>query len=115
MPKLSMVAYDPAPPRIHGDFAIHAGAYTFAWAGADGKMTETRARFTFAYRRENGKWVMIEHHSSAMPKAPPGLKPVSIRLKREVFELVQGVYFLPLGALLAHLHICFFFTGALPL
>ncbi|CAN0127043.1 unnamed protein product, partial [Ectocarpus sp. 12 AP-2014] len=28
MPKLSMVAYDPAPPRIHGDFAIHAGAYT---------------------------------------------------------------------------------------
>ncbi|CAM9370058.1 unnamed protein product [Ectocarpus sp. 13 AM-2016] len=75
MPKLSMVAYDPAPPRIHGDFAIHAGAYTFAWAGADGAMTETRARFTFAYRRENGKWVMVEHHSSAMPTAPPGLKP----------------------------------------
>ncbi|CAN0009569.1 unnamed protein product [Ectocarpus fasciculatus] len=74
MPKLSMVAYDPAPPRIHGDFAIHAGAYTFAWE-VDGAMKETRARFTFAYRREGGKWVMIEHHSSAMPTAPAGLKP----------------------------------------
>lgn len=88
MPKLSMVAYDPAPPRIHGDFAIHAGAYTFAWE-VDGAMKETRARFTFAYRREGGKWVMIEHHSSAMPTAPAGLKPVSICRGRSRMRLIR--------------------------
>lgn len=78
MPKLSLVAYDPEPPVIHGKCALHAGAYTFAWE-VDGKMKETRARFTFGYRLEDdGKWVIIKHHSSAMPTAPPGLKPVPV-------------------------------------
>ncbi|CAM9090501.1 unnamed protein product, partial [Scytosiphon promiscuus] len=74
LPKLRLVAYDPVPPRVHGKFAVHAGAYTFAWQGADGETVQTRARFTFAYRLENDKWVIVEHHSSSMPTAPAGLK-----------------------------------------
>lgn len=81
MPKLRMIAYDPEPAVIHHDkFAVHAGAYTFAWQAADGSDVEVRARFTFCYRKDPNGWIIVEHHSSGMPKAPDGLKHVSTGL-----------------------------------
>jgi hypothetical protein len=30
-----------------------------------------QARFTFLYRKYNGRWLIAEHHSSAMPEQKP--------------------------------------------
>lgn len=48
------------------DTAIDAGVYRFALA-ANG--TRVEARYTFAYERVDGKWLIVNHHSSAMPGA----------------------------------------------
>lgn len=52
--------------RIYGDVALNTGYYTF-FHERDGKMQSVPARYTFAYKRVNGEWKIIEHHSSAMP------------------------------------------------
>ncbi|MCE7000732.1 SgcJ/EcaC family oxidoreductase [Saccharothrix sp. S26] len=49
------------------DAAIDAGVYRFTFA-ADG--TQVDARYTFAYERVDGKWLIVNHHSSAMPGKP---------------------------------------------
>ncbi|MER5265635.1 SgcJ/EcaC family oxidoreductase [Actinosynnema sp. NPDC002837] len=46
--------------------AIDAGVYRFTLA-ANG--TRVDARYTFAYERVDGKWLIVNHHSSAMPEA----------------------------------------------
>ncbi|MFJ6676688.1 SgcJ/EcaC family oxidoreductase [Actinosynnema sp. NPDC091369] len=48
------------------DTAIDAGVYRFTLA-ADG--TAVEARYTFAYERVDGRWLIVNHHSSAMPEA----------------------------------------------
>lgn len=48
------------------DTAIDAGIYRFTLA-ANG--TQVDARYTFAYERVDGKWLIVNHHSSAMPEA----------------------------------------------
>jgi uncharacterized protein (TIGR02246 family) len=52
--------------RIYGDVALNTGYYTF-FHERDGKMQSVPARYTFAYKKVNGEWKIIEHHSSAMP------------------------------------------------
>lgn len=67
-PKGSIVE---ANVRIFGDLAINSGVYKFAVA-RDGKESDVMARFTFVYKRgADGKWLIVEHHSSAMPEAAP--------------------------------------------
>jgi uncharacterized protein (TIGR02246 family) len=53
--------------RIFGPVAINSGVYTFTLT-KDGKQTQVRARFTFVYHKEGDRWVIVEHHSSAMPE-----------------------------------------------
>jgi uncharacterized protein (TIGR02246 family) len=53
--------------RIFGPMAINSGIYTFTLT-KDGKQTEVKARFTFVYRRRGDHWLIVEHHSSAMPE-----------------------------------------------
>ncbi len=55
--------------RVFGDIAINSGTYNFA-SVRDGKPTNVAARFTFVYRNRNGRWLIVDHHSSAVP-APP--------------------------------------------
>jgi len=55
--------------RLYGDVAIHSGSYTF-YFGA-GPLRSASARFTFVYRRFEDGWLIVEHHSSAMPEVPP--------------------------------------------
>lgn len=80
MPKLRMTRLNPGMVQVHGDIGIHAGDYTFMWQAADGSDVEVDARYTFSYRKEADGWKIVEHHSSAMPSAPAGLKAVSLHV-----------------------------------
>ncbi len=48
--------------------AFDVGTYTFTVTGADGKKSEVAARYSFVYELRGGKWVIVHHHSSAMPE-----------------------------------------------
>ena len=63
--------------RLYGDIAINDGYYTVSFDAPDGKKV-TKARYVFVYKKgAGGKWEIIDHHSSAMPAAPAGLKPAT--------------------------------------
>jgi uncharacterized protein (TIGR02246 family) len=55
--------------RVYGDIAINTGTYTFSEV-RDGKEITRPARFSFVYRNRDGRWLIVDHHSSAVP-APP--------------------------------------------
>ncbi|WOJ92669.1 SgcJ/EcaC family oxidoreductase [Congregibacter variabilis] len=44
--------------------AINSGVYTFTF----GDQSTVTARFTYLYRKIDGHWKIVEHHSSAMPE-----------------------------------------------
>ena len=50
--------------RIFGDLAINSGVYTFQFNDD----SRVQARYTFVYRQQADGWLIIEHHSSAMPE-----------------------------------------------
>ncbi len=50
--------------RTFGDMAINSGVYTFTLE--DG--SKVQARFTYVYRWNGQRWLIVEHHSSAMPE-----------------------------------------------
>ena len=53
---------------INGNIAIDAGIYTFTLT-KNGQEQEVQARYNFVYERQNdGEWLIINHHSSAMPE-----------------------------------------------
>jgi len=53
--------------RCYGDFAINTGSYKFIFSQGR-KDVEVFARFTFTYKKEEGCWLIIDHHSSAFPE-----------------------------------------------
>ena len=55
---------DESNVRIFDDTAINSGVYTFTLK--DG--AKVQARFTYVYRLIGQRWLIIEHHSSAMPE-----------------------------------------------
>jgi len=52
--------------RIYGDIAINSGSYTFS-EDRDNKPVVRPARFSFVYRNHDGRWFIVDHHSSAVP------------------------------------------------
>jgi uncharacterized protein (TIGR02246 family) len=52
--------------RVYGDVAINSGRYTVHEV-KDGQPTVRPLRFSFVYRRQEGRWLIIDHHSSALP------------------------------------------------
>ena len=52
--------------QLFGNIAINTGYYTRS-SMQDGKKVENPARFTFVYAKRDGKWVIVNHHSSALP------------------------------------------------
>ena len=52
--------------QLFGDVAISTGVYTRT-STQDGKVVQNPARFTFVYQKREGKWLIVEHHSSVMP------------------------------------------------
>lgn len=56
--------------RVYGDIAINTGSYTFSET-RDGKEIVRPARFSFVYRNRGGRWLIVDHHSSAVPAPAP--------------------------------------------
>lgn len=50
---------------INGDMAVDSGVYTFTFGATGDKVS---ARYSFTYQLENGEWLIVSHHSSAMPE-----------------------------------------------
>lgn len=50
--------------------AINTGIYTFTLT-QDGQPQNVQARYTFAYQKQNGNWLIVNHHSSKMPEPVP--------------------------------------------
>ncbi len=48
--------------RFFGDVAINSGNYTFTFPKG-----ELPARYTLAFKYRDGRWMIIEHHSSRVP------------------------------------------------
>jgi uncharacterized protein (TIGR02246 family) len=56
---------DQAYIRNLGTIALNSGLYTFTFK--DG--SQAHARYTFVYQKQpDGKWLIIEHHSSKLPE-----------------------------------------------
>jgi len=51
--------------EIGGNMAVDSGLYTFYFAKTGAKV---RARYSFTYRWDGKQWLIISHHSSAMPE-----------------------------------------------
>jgi uncharacterized protein (TIGR02246 family) len=47
--------------------ATHSGNYRFALTAKDGTKSTVDARFTYVYEKIDGRWLIVEHHSSATP------------------------------------------------
>ena len=65
---------------IGDDFCEDCGVYAFTMGATGDKV---KARYSFVYTNEDGKWKILHHHSSAMPETGKGPK-IS---KEEVGEL----------------------------
>ena len=50
--------------RTFGNITINSGIYTFTFS--DGNSVQ--ARFTYVYRWNGQRWLIVEHHSSALPE-----------------------------------------------
>lgn len=49
--------------RVFGDVGVNSGVYTFSDV-RDGQPTARPARFSMAFHRREGRWVLVDHHSS---------------------------------------------------
>jgi uncharacterized protein (TIGR02246 family) len=47
--------------------AVNTGLYTFELI-KDGVLQDVQARYTFVYQKQNGNWLIVNHHSSKMPE-----------------------------------------------
>jgi len=68
-PKLK-VALGEQMLRAYGDTAINSGSYTFTVFPA-GQPVQFSARYSFTYRKKDGRWLIVDHHSSALPAPAP--------------------------------------------
>ncbi len=55
--------------RLYGDIAINSGYYS-SRNSVDGKDVVVPMRFTFTYRKEGDRWVIVNHHSSRFASTP---------------------------------------------
>ena len=55
--------------RLYGDLAINSGYYS-SRNPVDGQEVVVPMRFTFTYRRDGGRWMIVNHHSSRFASTP---------------------------------------------
>ena len=55
--------------RLFGDIAINSGYYS-SRNPVEGKDVVIPMRFTFTYRREGDRWMIVNHHSSRFVSTP---------------------------------------------
>jgi uncharacterized protein (TIGR02246 family) len=52
--------------RVYGGTAVNTGYYTFSYT-KDGETKSLPARYSFTYVKNGDRWLIVDHHSSAMP------------------------------------------------
>src|SRR5947209_1243343 len=52
--------------RVYGGTAVNTGYYTFSYL-KDGETKTLPARYSFTYVKSGENWLIVDHHSSAMP------------------------------------------------
>src|SRR5271169_4224515 len=52
--------------RVYGGTAVNTGYYTFSYV-KDGEIKSLPARYSFTYVKSGDRWLIVDHHSSAMP------------------------------------------------
>lgn len=52
--------------RVYGGTAVNTGYYTFSYV-KDGESKSLPARYSFTYVKTGDRWLIVDHHSSAMP------------------------------------------------
>jgi uncharacterized protein (TIGR02246 family) len=55
--------------RVYGNTAVNTGYYTFSYT-KDGESRTLPARYSLTFVKEGESWMIVDHHSSAMPAAP---------------------------------------------
>jgi uncharacterized protein (TIGR02246 family) len=63
------VAFGDQLIRVYGGTAVNTGYYTFSYV-KDGETKSLPARYSFTYVKNGGQWLIVDHHSSAMPAVP---------------------------------------------
>ncbi len=63
------VAFGEQLIRVYGGTAVNSGYYTFSYV-KDGEAKSLPARYSFTYVKSGEHWLIVDHHSSAMPAAP---------------------------------------------
>ena len=56
--------------RVYGRTAVNTGYYTFSYI-KDGETKTLPARYSFTFVKQHKNWMIVDHHSSAMPAPPP--------------------------------------------
>ena len=52
--------------RVYGNTAVNTGYYTFSFV-KDGEQKTLPARYSFTFVKSGNTWLIVDHHSSAMP------------------------------------------------
>jgi uncharacterized protein (TIGR02246 family) len=63
------VAFGDQLIRVYGATAVNTGYYTFTYV-KDGETKSLPARYSFTYVKNGERWLIVDHHSSAMPPPP---------------------------------------------
>ncbi len=63
------VAFGDQLIRVYGNAAVNTGYYTFSYV-KDGETKSLPARYSFTYVKNGERWLIVDHHSSAMPPPP---------------------------------------------
>ena len=60
------VAFGEQLVRVYGSTAVNTGYYTFSYV-KDGENKTLPARYSFTFVKSDDAWLIVDHHSSAMP------------------------------------------------
>lgn len=63
------VAFGDQLIRVYGNAAVNTGYYTFSYV-KDGETRSLPARYSFTFVKSGERWLIVDHHSSAMPPPP---------------------------------------------
>ena len=63
------VAFGDQLIRVYGSTAVNTGYYTFSYV-KDGQSKSLPARYSFVFVNNGNRWLIVDHHSSAMPPPP---------------------------------------------
>lgn len=63
------VAFGDQLIRVYGNAAVNSGSYTFSFV-KDGEAKSLPARYSLTYVKNGERWLIVDHHSSAMPSPP---------------------------------------------